>query len=125
MLKKSEIFAINGTPIYTPDAPFPFAFGHLQSTAGRSLTGYTVKNTVRHGVASFESVTYSRMTLAEFKEMYALFMQQSEYFYFTFYDPRIGGKNTIRVYCNNCSGGLYDVDGDGIVQNVTFNLVER
>ncbi len=125
MLKKSDIFAVNGTPIYTPDAPFPFAFGHLQSSAGRSLTGYTSKHTVRYNVRSFENVHYSKMTVAEYEEMHALFMQASEYFYFTFYDPSIRARNTVRVYCNNCSGKLISTDGEGLVTDVTFTLVER
>ncbi len=125
MLKRSEIFAVNGTAIYTPDAPFPFAFGHLQGSAGRALNGYTVKDTVRYGVPSFQNVRYSAMTLAEFREMYALFMQQSEYIDFTFYDPTIGARNTIAVYCNDISGDLMRLDGEGLIQNVTFTLVAK
>lgn len=125
MLTKSKVFAINGTPIYTPDAPLPFAFGHLQGNAGRSLSGYTVKNTVRFGVRSFENVHYSNMTLAEYAEMHAIFMQPAEYFWFTFYDTSLNAVNTVQVYCNNCSGDLISTDGEGLVSNVTFTLVER
>lgn len=125
MLNRSKIFAVNGTYIYTPDAPFPFAFGHLQGSAGRSLSGRTKKNTVRYGVRSFQNIRYSKMTLREFREMYALFMQNSEFFNFTFYDPTIMGKNTVSVYCNNFSGNLVSIDGEGLVTGVTFTLVEE
>lgn len=125
MLKKSEIFAVNGVKIYTPDAPFPFAFGHLQGSAGRSLSGLTKKNTVRYGVRSFQNIKYSKMTIREFYDMYQLFMQNSEFFYFTFYDPSIMGLNTVSVYCNNFTGSLVSIEGEGLIQDVSFTLVEE
>ena len=78
MLQRSSVFAVNGTHIYTPDAPLPFAFGHLQSSAGRSLSGYAVKNTVRYNVLSCNNIHYTAMTLREFREMFALFMQTAK-----------------------------------------------
>lgn len=125
MLQKSSVFAVNGEPIYTPDAPFPFAFGHLQSAAGRNLSGRTKKTTVRYNVRSFQNVRYSMMTLQEFREMYELFMQPAEYFNFTFFDPAVGGQNTVRVYCNNFTGTLMSFAGEGLITNVTFSLVEE
>ncbi|MBE6876668.1 MAG: hypothetical protein E7496_08125 [Ruminococcus sp.] len=125
MLKKSEYFAVNGTPIYTPDAPFPFAFGHLQGSAGRSLTGRTKKNTVRYNVRNFQNVRYSKMTIQEFYETCQLFMQESEFFNFTFYDPSLKALNTVSVYCNNVSGNLMTIEGEGLIQDVVFTLVEE
>lgn len=125
MLQRSSVFAVNGTHIYTPDAPLPFAFGHLQSSAGRSLSGYAVKNTVRYNVLSCNNIHYTAMTLQEFREMFALFMQTAEYFNFTFYDPTIGGINTAQVYCNNFSGYLMSIEGEGLVTDVSFSLVGR
>lgn len=124
MLSRSNIFAVNGTFIYTPDAPFPFAFGHLQGSAGRSLTGRAVKDTVRYNVLSCNNIRYTAMTCAEFREMFALFMQEAEFFNFTFYDPTIGGANTKQVYCNNFSGYLMSIEGAGLVTDVSFSLVE-
>lgn len=125
MLSRSNLFAVNGTYIYTPDAPFPFAFGHLQGSAGRSLSGHIKKNTVRYGVRSFQNVRYSMMTLNEFYEMYHLFMQSSEFFNFTFYDPTIKGLNTVSVYCNNFTGNLVSIEGEGLITGVAFTLVEE
>ena len=125
MLKKSEYFAVNGTPIYTPDAPFPFAFGHLQGSAGRSLSGRTKKNTVRYNVRNFQNIRYAKMTIQEFYETYQLLMQESEFFAFTFYDPSVRSRNTISVYCNGVSGDLMEIEGDGLIQNVVFTLVDE
>lgn len=125
MLKKSDIYAVNGTPIYTPDAPFPCALGHLQGSAGRSMTGWTVKNTVRYNVHSFSNVHYTAMSLAEFREMCGLFMQESEFFNFTFYDPTIGSLNTVPVYCNDMDFSLQSLEGEGLVTDVSFSLVEE
>ena len=125
MLKKSEYFAVNGTPLYTPDAPFPFAFGHLQGSAGRSLSGRTKKNTVRYHVHNFQNIRYSKMTIQEFYETYQLLMQESEFFDFTFYDPALKSRNTISVYCNGVSGDLMQLEGEGLIQNVVFTIVEE
>lgn len=125
MLKLSNIFAVDGQPIYTPDAPFPFAFGHLQGSAGRNLSGRTKKTTVRYNVRSFQNVKYSMMTISEFKQMYDLFMQPKEFFNFTFYDPAIMGPNTVSVYCNNFTGSLMSIEGEGLIVGVTFSLVEE
>jgi len=125
MLAKSNYFFINGVPLYTPDAPFPFAFGHLQGSAGRSLSGRTMKNTVRYNVRSFQNVRYSAMTVQEFYEMYQLFMQESEFFNFTFYDPSVKMLNTVSVYCNHVSGDLMEIEGEGLIRNVVFTLVEE
>jgi len=125
MLEKSNYFFINGTPIYTPDAPFPFAFGHLQGSAGRALSGRTKKNTVRYGVRSFQNILYSAMTIQEFYEMYQLFMQEAEFFNFTFYDPSVKSLNTVSVYCNHVDGKLMEIEGNGLIRNVSFTLVEE
>jgi len=125
MLNKSKIFAVNGTAIYTPDAPFPAAFGHLQASAGRSLNGRTKKHTVRFNVRSFQNVRYSKMTIQEFYEMFQLFMQESEFFDFQFYDPSVKSLNVVSVYCNDFDFKLMSLDGEGLVKDVVFSLVEE
>jgi len=125
-LARSEYFAANGVRLFTPDAPFPFHFEHLQSNAGRSLNGMTQKNTVRWNVASFQNIHYSAMTIREFSETFRLLMAATkEYFNFTYYDPTLPGLHTVTVYCNRVSGSLMRIDGEGLVQDVSFTLVEK
>lgn len=126
MLQKSEVYAVNGVLMYTPDAPFPFNFEHLQSSAGRSLNGYTQKKTVRRNVASFQNITYSAMTLREFYETFRLLMADTgEFFNFTYYDPTVMGANTVSVYCNRVSGTLMNIEGEGLIRDVSFTLVQE
>lgn len=126
MLQKSKIFAANGVWLYTPDAPFPFNFEHLQAQAGRSLGGVTQKTTVRWNVASFQNIRYSAMTVREFYETFKLLMADTkEFFNFTYYDPTLLGLNTISVYCNRVSGSLMSTDGEGLIRDVSFTLVEE
>lgn len=126
MLSRSNIFAVNGTPLYTPDAPFPFNFEHLQSSAGRSLNGVAQKTTVRRNVASFQNIRYSCMTIREFYDTFRLLMVDTgEFFRFSYYDPTVMGINTVSVYCNRFTGSLVSIEGDGLIRDVTFSLVEE
>ena len=125
-LQKSTMFAANGIWLYTPDAPFPFNFEHLQASAGRSLNGVTQKQTVRWNVVSFQNIRYSAMTVREFYETFKLLMADTkEFFNFTYYDPTLLGLNTVSVYCNRVSGSLMSIEGDGLVKDVSFTLVEE
>lgn len=124
MLELSNIWKIDGTPIYDP-SKYDLSITNLQIAAERPVaSGILHKETIRYGIVSDGSFSYDIMTSEEVRYMREIVMQEKEFFNLTFLD--FGMIRTIECYANDFKAGLYNAKlQNGLWQNVTFTCIER
>jgi len=121
MLKESEIYQVNGRPLFEPSAA-SVSMEDLEITAERDANGYLHRERARQGVRKV-SFTYEVMTQEELSQ--TLRMLEPVYFTLTYFDPE-RGVSDVECYCSKKSGDLYSaIFYNGLWRNVKFNCVER
>ena len=93
-MTKTNLFQIDGKPMFAPDGDMGFSFEDLDGAdSGRDEAGRMHRVVVRRGVGSW-SFTYSNITDEELAYMEGLFAGKAE---FAFTHPEVGGSNTAVV----------------------------
>lgn len=118
--KKSELFKIDGKPMYEPSS-CKVVIADLQLEAYRTDDGKLHKKLARKGLRKV-SLTYSALTQEELSEL--LNQLDGEEFQLTYPDPKDGVK-TIKGYCSDISQDLYSgVLYNGIWKDISFSVPE-
>lgn len=120
----SSVWAVNGTPIYTPSINVKYEHTNLTgSSTGRDESGYNHIDWIRRDLRKV-TVTYSAATGDEVRYLRDL-VQGNEYD-FTYED--LGQVQTFHAYTGDMSYTLYTKtrypDEGGLYTDVTFDAVE-
>ena len=119
----TDLFKINGKPIYAPDNDLSFSFEDIDSSeAGRTEDGVMHRSPVRFNVGKW-SFKYSSITEEEMRYMESLFTDDAT-FEFTHPDRLDSSK----AVTSTCYRGKYSLSWynatKGIWKNYTFNIIE-
>ena len=123
MRKKTELFKVNGMPMFAPDADVGFSYEDLEDgDSGTDEGGYLHRTVVRHKVGSW-SFSFTDMTEEERQYMENLFPDNSD-FEFTHPD-RLDASIavTTRAYRTGCSISWQNAR-TGLWRNYKFDIVE-
>lgn len=121
LLPYSEIYKINGKPIFSPTSA-SVSIEDLETSAERTADGTLHRERARQGVRKI-SFTYDRLTQEEMQLLIP--MLSPVFFELTYLDPE-NGTNTITCYCASKSSDLYSaVFYDGYWMSVKFNCIEK
>ena len=121
LLPYSEIYKINGKPIFSPTSA-SVSIEDLETSAERTADGTLHRERARQGVRKI-SFTYDRLTQEEMQLLIP--MLSPVFFELTYLDPE-KGTNTITCYCASKSSDLYSaVFYDGYWMSVKFNCIEK
>lgn len=124
MRVKSELFTVNGKPLFNPDEDMEVSFEDLDSAdSGRSETGEMFRIVVRYKLGKW-SFEYDGISLAEYTEQERLFPNAPS---FTFGHPgRI--DPTVQEF-STCYRSKYGISymslvNEGQIKNYKFNIIE-
>ena len=121
LLPYSEIYKINGKPIFSPTSS-SVSIEDLETSAERTADGTLHRERARQGVRKI-SFTYDRLTQEEMQLLIP--MLSPVFFELTYLDPE-KGTNTITCYCSSKSSDLYSaVFYGGYWMGVKFNCIEK
>ena len=119
----TELFKIDGLPMFAPDADIEPSYADLDSAdSGRDEAGYMHREVVRDKVATWP-ITYSLLTDAEYAYTVNLFAGKNT---FEFTHPRPGCSSeteTTICYCSKYSIAWHSAK-NGLWHNLKFNIIE-
>lgn len=120
---KTDLFQINGKPMFAPDADVGFNYEDLDAAdSGRDEGGYMHRIVVRYKVGSW-SFVYASLTEAERQYMESLF-PDAETFEFTHPDRLDASKSvTTTCYRSKCGFSWFNAK-TGQWRNYKFNIIE-
>ncbi len=123
MMKKTELFTINGKPLPAPDAGVEFSYEDLDaSDSGRTEDGVMHRSVIRYKVGAW-SFAYSCLTEEERRYMESLFPDEPD-FRFGHPDRRDASRQAeTRAYRSKCGISWYDARR-GLWRNYKFNIIE-
>lgn len=120
---KSDLFQINGAPMFAPDADIDFSYEDLDdSDSGRDESGYMHRIVVRYKVMS-GSFVFSNISEEDYKYMESLFPDEAE---FDFTRPsRLDSSVPVTTKCYRSKYGIsWHNARTGQWRNYKFNIIE-
>lgn len=120
---KTEIFKINGKPMFAPDADVGFAFSDLESTdSGYDESGYMHRIVVRHNAMSV-SFEFAHISEADLQYMESLFPDEPD---FEFTRPsRLDSSVPVTTRCYRSKYGIsWRNAKTGDWRNYKFSIIE-
>lgn len=123
MRVKSDLFTVNGKPLFAPDEEVSMSFEDLDSAdSGRTESGEMFRVVVRYKVGTW-GFEYSAITGAEMKEQEALFPDAPdfEFGHPSRLDPDV--QEVTRCYRSKY-GIAYQSARDKLFKNYKFNIIE-
>lgn len=119
---KTDLFKINGKPMFAPDASVGFSYEDLDSSdSGRDELGIMHRIVVRYKVGTW-SFSFSAITEEEKLYMESLFPDAPS-FEFTHPDRVTGEPVTTTCYRSKYSISWYNAR-EGLWKNYAFNIIE-
>lgn len=121
--KLNNAWKVNDTAIYTPSKDTKIEYDSLAaSESGRTEDGIMHIAWIRRQIAKINLV-YPVMTKSEAEHLLGLL--QGQEFSFTYPDPVLGSR-TISAYASNSSYDYHtDAVGEGLLTNVSINIIEK
>lgn len=123
MRVKSELFTVNGKPLFAPDENVSMDFEDLDSAdSGRTESGEMYRVVVRYKVGKW-GFEYSGISVAEYAEQEALFPNEPT---FAFGHPsRLNPTVQEITTCYRSKYGItYQSVATGLICNYKFNIIE-
>ena len=123
MRDKSELFTVNGSPLYIPDSPMTATFSDIRSSdSGMDESGVTHNIVIRKNIGKWNFV-YGSITEEEKNYIEGLF-GDGEIFTFG-YPSRVDSskKVTCNAYRTSYGIAFYDM-GQGLWKNYKFTICE-
>lgn len=123
MRTKTELFTINGKPMFAPDEEIDIQYSDLDAAdSGRDESGYMHRIVVRYKLGTW-SFVYSHITEAEMQYMESLFEDAPD---FTFGHPsRLNSGVTEETTCYRSNYGIaWKSAAQGVWKNYKFNIIE-
>lgn len=120
---KSNLFTVNGKPLFAPDEDVEMSFEDLDSAdSGRTENGNMFRIVVRYKVGKW-SFEYDGITVAEYAEQERLFPNSPT---FRFGHPgRLDPTTQEITECYRSKYGIsYHSASTGLMKNYKFNIVE-
>ena len=123
MKRVTDLFQVNGRPMYAPDNEQNHNFEDIDSSdAGRTEDGVMHRSPVRYKVGKWE-FRYSQITEEEKNYMESLFPDTAT-IQFTHPDRKDASKSvTTKCYRSKYSADWYDAR-KGVWRNYAFNIIE-
>ncbi|MEE0800658.1 MAG: hypothetical protein U0L91_05195 [Gemmiger sp.] len=122
-MTKTELFQIDGQPMYAPDAGIEPSYADLDSSdSGRDEAGFMHREVVREKVATWP-FSYACLTDAEYAYTVGLFAGKST---FQFTHPVPGSSSetaTTTCYCSKYGIAFHNARS-GLWKNLSFNIIE-
>ena len=119
----TNLFKIDGQPLYAPDAGVEPSYADLDSSdSGRDEAGVMHREVVRDKVATWP-FAYTVLTDAEYSYLIVLLASKAT---FAFTHPKAGSSRetvTTTCYCSNYSIAWRSAR-DGSWRNLKFNIIE-
>ena len=119
----TNLFQIDGQPLYAPDAGVEPSYADLDSSdSGRDVCGVMHREVVREKVATWP-FAYAALTDAEYSYLIGLLAGKAT---FAFTHPKAGSSTetvTTACYCSNYSIAWRSAR-DGRWRNLKFNIIE-
>lgn len=121
-LKKTDLFTINGKPMFFPDADIEVQYNDVDaSDSGRDESGYMHRIVARYKLGTW-SFVYSNITEAEKQYMESLFPDAPD---FEFGHPSRHDASVQEVStCYRSNYGIVWRDTGGNFKNYKFNIIE-
>jgi len=124
MRTSTDLFKINGSAMFAPDADMEMSFEDIDAAdSGRDESGVMHRIMVRYKVGTW-SFVYSAITPTEYAQLEALFTAAGQEFTFT--HPSKTGLNTPET--STCYRSKYSISWTssrtGMVRNYKFNIIE-
>lgn len=123
MRAKTNLFKINGSPLFAPDADMELSYEDLDaSDSGRDESGVMHRIVVRYKVGSWQ-FEYSHITQAEYEYMLSVLPDSGE---FTFTHPKRKNPSqteTTKAYCSKYSI-VWRSAVTGDYRNFKFKIIE-
>lgn len=123
MRVKSDLFTINGQPLFAPDEEVAMDFEDLDSAdSGRTEAGVMFRVVVRYKVGKW-GFEYSGISAAEYAEQEALFPDAPSFQFGhpSRLDPTVQEVTT----CYRSKYGItYQSAASGLIKNYKFNIIE-
>ena len=121
--KIDSAWQVDGTSIYTPSKDTKIEYDSLAaSESGRTEDGIMHIAWVRRQIVKINLV-YPVMTKSEAAHLLSLL--QGKEFSFTYPDPVLGSR-TISAYASNSNYDYHtDAVGNGLLTNVSINIIEK
>ena len=123
MIVKSELFTINGNPLFAPDEDVTMDFEDLDSAdSGRTESGDMFRVVVRYKVGKW-GFEYSGITAAEYAAQEALFPDAPSFQFGhpSRLDPTV---QEITTGYRSKYGISYQSVATGLIRNYKFNIIE-
>lgn len=123
MRVKSDLFTINGQPMFAPDEGVGMDFEDVDSAdSGRTESGHMFRIVVRYKVGKW-GFEYSHITNEEYKAQEALFPDAPDFLFGhpSRLDPDV--QEVTRCYRSKY-GISYQSARDKLIKNYKFNIVE-
>ena len=120
---KTELFKINGKPMFAPDADVDFSYEDLDDAdSGRDESGYMHRIVVRYKVMS-GSFVFSHISEEDMRYMESLFPDAPD---FDFTRPsRLDSSVSVTTRCYRSRYGISWHDArTGLWRNYKFNIIE-
>lgn len=119
----TNLFQINGKPIYAPDNDMSFSFEDIDSAdAGRTEDGVMHRSPIRYKVGTW-NFKYASLTNAELQYLESLFPDSA-----TFQFTHPSRKNPTKMETSTCYRSKYSLSWysskKGVWKNYTFNIIE-
>ena len=120
---KTDLFKINGKPMFAPDADIDFSYEDLDDAdSGRDESGYMHRIVVRYKVMT-SSFVFSFISEEDMKYMESLFPDEPD---FDFTRPsRLDPDNPVTTRCYRSKYGIsWHNARTGLWRNYKFNIIE-
>ena len=120
---KTDLFKINGKPMFAPDADIDFSYEDLDDAdSGRDDSGYMHRIVVRYKVMT-GSFVFSFISEEDMKYMESLFPDEPD---FDFTRPsRLDPDNPVTTRCYRSKYGIsWHNARTGLWRNYKFNIIE-
>lgn len=119
----TELFKINGKPMFAPDADIDFSYEDLDDAdSGRDESGYMHRIVIRYKVMT-GSFVFSHISEADMKYMESLFPDEPD-FEFT-HPSRVDPSVPVTTRCYRSKYGIsWHNARTGLWRNYKFNIIE-
>lgn len=120
---KTDLFKINGKPMFAPDADIDFSYEDLDDAdSGRDESGYMHRIVIRYKVMT-GSFVFSFISEEDMKYMESLFPDEPD---FEFTRPsRLNPDNPVTTRCYRSKYGIsWHNARTGLWRNYKFNIIE-
>lgn len=124
MRTKTNLFKINGVPLYAPDQDMEMSFEDIDSAdTGRDQAGYMHREVVRYDVGKW-MFSYASLTKAEYKYMESIFPRSGS---FEFTHPSLDDPDVLETTsCYRSKRSfVWRSAKDGKYKNYKFDIIEN